>query len=30
MKHTEGPWKVEIRRTRGEFVSETHIVSNDG
>ena len=28
--HTPGPWKVEKRTTRGEFVTETHIVARDG
>lgn len=29
-KHTPGPWKVESRTTQGQFVTETHIVAEDG
>lgn len=29
-KNTPGPWKIEKRTTRGEFVTTTHIVSKDG
>jgi hypothetical protein len=28
-KFTDGPWEVNYKRTRGEFVTETHIVSKD-
>ena len=28
--HTPGPWKVETRTTRGEFVRTTHITTPDG
>ncbi len=29
MSHTPGPWRIQKRTTRGEFVTETHIVSAD-
>lgn len=29
MKHTPGPWKVEIRATHGVFGHTTHVVSMD-
>ena len=29
-QHTPGPWKTEQRTTKGEFVTETHIVASDG
>ena len=29
IKHTPGPWNVQRRSTRGQFVRTTHIVSAD-
>lgn len=29
-KHTPGTWKVQERKIEGEFVTTTHIVSQDG